>query len=109
MKRNLYYKKRNGIWIERFRIEEAFYLDFGYYPIFGTEREFLTWLYEKLGKTIMEVRKENDPYLIDELIKGNQRVLAIKLVHQQFGFDLTKAREIVNEAEAKFKMETTIY
>lgn len=105
MNRNLYYKKRSGIWIERFMIEEAFYLDFGYYPVFGTEIEFLIWLYDKLGKSIVEIRKGNDPYLVDALIKANQRVLAIKVLHQQFGFDLTKAREIVDEAEAKIKME----
>lgn len=100
---DIYYKLRNGIWIERWRVEEAFYIDHGYYPILGNETEFLVWLHGKLGKSIIASCNGNSPYLIDALIKANQKMLAVKVLCRQWNFSLAKAKEIADEAEAKIK------
>ena len=98
----LYYKQKNGLWIDEYDIDRAFYINFGESKA-TNEREFLIWLNDKLGKSIIEVRRENDPYLVDALIKANQKLTAVKILHSQFGFSLNKAKEIVDQAEKEMK------
>lgn len=98
----LYYKQKNGIWIDIYDVKRAYYISTGNQTAI-IDRDFLLWLYDKLGKTIVEVRRENDPKLISELIKANQRVLAIKVVHDLHGCSLATAREIVDQLEKELK------
>ena len=94
----LYYKLKTELWVDEYDINRAFFINTGHVNI-RNEKEFLIWLYDKLGKSIVEVRRESDPYLVDELIKAKQKALAAKVLYRQFGFTLAKAKEIVDQTE----------
>lgn len=100
----LYYKQKNGIWIDEYDVKRAYYISTGrQVSIVDADKDYLVWLYDKLGNSIVEVRRETDPFFVDELIKANQRVTAIKVVHNLYGCTLSSAREIVDQLEKELK------
>jgi ribosomal protein L7/L12 len=100
----LYYKQKNGIWIDEYDVKRAYYISTGkQVSIVDADKDYLVWLYDKLGNSIVEVRRETDPFFVDELIKANQRLLAIKVLNRVYGFELVKAKEIVDKAEMELK------
>lgn len=100
---NLYYKTSQGNWISHIKLEALFHQENGCYS-FEAPREFITWLGANLGNTILEIRRANDAYLIDEFIKAKQNILAIRALHLYYGFSLSKAKQIVDETCAKLHL-----
>ncbi len=90
---NLYYQMKDGRYIQKRELEEAFYIQHGYYR-HKNETEFLKWLYSLLGKTIMKVVREYDMQ-VEELAKSRP-VLAVMLYRNRYNCSLVEAREYVN-------------
>ena len=90
----LYYKKVDGNWITQYEIETAFYLSTGI-SRFSNEKKFLCWLYPLLGKTIVCVKREDDPELLTELLKSKQKYSAIKVYKTINHCTLKEARDAI--------------
>lgn len=90
---NLYYQMKDGRYIRKHELEEAFYIQHGYYR-HKNETEFLKWLYSLLGKTIMKVVREYDMQ-VEELAKSRP-VLAVMLYRSRYSCSLVEARDYVN-------------
>lgn len=91
---NLYYKLKTDLWTRRYNLESAFEICTGkrYY---GNEREFLRWLHPLLGKSIIAVKRSDDPTLVDELLANDQKVLAVAAYRDCHGCTLTEAKEAI--------------
>lgn len=100
---NLYYKTSQGKWISHIKLEAIFRQDSGHYS-FEAQTEFLTWLSSQLGSAILEIRRANDRALIKEFIKAQQKILAIRSLHIYYGFELSKAKQIVDGIEGKLSL-----
>ena len=90
----LYYKKSDGNWITQYEIETAFYLSSGI-SRFSNEKKFLCWLYPLLGKTIICAKREDDPELVTELLKSEQKYSAIKVYKNASHCTLKEARDAI--------------
>ena len=94
MKMNLYYKLANGNWVDRYDIEGVFYISTGAkYTTDG--KEFVRWLFPLLGKSILEVKKADDPELIAELLKSRQKIRAMKVYKDIHNCTLKEARDTI--------------
>lgn len=94
MKVNLYYKLANGNWVDRYDIETAFYISTGAKYTTGG-KEFVRWLFPLLGKSILAVKKADDPELIAELLKSRQKIRAMKVYKDIHNCTLAEARETI--------------
>ena len=90
---NLYYQMKDGRYIRKHELEEAFYIQHGYYR-HKNETEFLKWLYSLLGKTITKVVREYDMQ-VKELAKSRP-ILAVMLYRSRYNCSLVEARDYVN-------------
>lgn len=91
---NLYYKLANGNWVDRYEIEMAFYISTGAkYAIDG--KKFVCWLFPLLGKSILAVKKADNPELIAELLKSRQKIKAMKVYKDIHNCTLAEARETI--------------
>lgn len=90
---NLYYQMKDGRYIQKRELEEAFYIQHGYYR-HKNETEFLKWLHSLLGKTIMKVVREYDMQ-VEELAKSRP-VLSVMLYRSRYNCSLVEARDYVN-------------
>ena len=90
----LYYKKSDGNWITQYEIETAFYLSAGI-SRFSNEKKFLCWLYPLLGKTIVCVKRSDDPELVTELLKSKQKYSAITVYKAINRCTLKEARDAI--------------
>lgn len=95
---NLYYKLKTGLWTRRYNLESAFEICTGkrYY---GNEREFLRWLHPLFGKSIIAVKRSDDPTLVDELLANDQKVLACAAYRDCHGCTLAEAKEAIDRKE----------
>ena len=91
----LYYKKSDGNWITQYEIETAFYLSSGI-SRFSNEKKFLCWLYPLLGKAIICAKREDDPELVTELLKSEQKYSAIKVYKTINQCTLKEAKDAVD-------------
>ena len=91
---NLYYKLANGIWVDRYEIEMAFYISTGAKYTTGG-KEFVCWLFPLLGKSILAVKKADDPELIAELLKSRQKIRAMNVYKDIHNCTLKEAREAI--------------
>lgn len=94
----LYYKLRDGFWVRRYSIESAFEIAKGK-THYSHEREFLRWLHSLLGKSIIAVKRSDDPTLVDELLANDQKVLACAAYRDCHGCTLTEAKEAIDRKE----------
>ena len=58
-------------------------------------KKFVRWLFPLLGKSILAVKRGDDPELIAELLKSRQKVRAIKVYKDLHDCTLAEAREAV--------------
>ena len=98
----LYYKKADGNWITQHEIETAFYLSTGIRR-FSNEQKFLCWLYPLLGKTIVCVKRSDDPELVTELLKSKQKYSAITVYKTINHCTLKEARDAIDVIERMTK------
>ena len=101
---HLYYKTNQGNWISHNKLEQAFRTDTGHYS-FEAQTEFITWLSSQLGSAILEIKRANDKALIREFVKANQKALALRSLHIYYGFELSKAKQIVDGIEGKLSVQ----
>ena len=91
---NLYYKLANGNWVDRYEIEIAFYISTG--AKYATDgKKFVRWLFPLLGKSILAVKKADDPELIAELLKSRQKIRAMKVYKDIHNCTLKEARDAI--------------
>lgn len=92
----LFYKIKNGNWVRRSAIHEAFEIETGK-TYYSDEKSFLCWLYPKLGKTIIAVKRSNDPTLIKELLSNGQKLSAIIVYKANHNCGLAEAKAAIDK------------
>jgi ribosomal protein L7/L12 len=91
---SLYYKLANGNWVHEHALDEAFLISEGK-THFGNEIAFLDWLGSLLNITLLEVKADTDPTLLEEAIASENKILAIKLYIEQNNCRLAEAKNAV--------------
>lgn len=91
---SLYYKLANGNWVHEHVLDEAFLISEGK-THFGNESAFLDWLGSLLNITLLEVKADTDPTLLEEAIASENKILAIKLYMYQHNCTLAEAKDVV--------------
>lgn len=90
----MYYKLANGFWVDRDDIKQAFYISTG--RKYSTDsKEFVRWLFPLLGKSIVSVKRSDDPELITELLNCGQKVFAMKVYKDIHDCTLKEARDAI--------------
>lgn len=88
----IYYILSDGHIITRHELQNAYYVTHGY-DYRRNEKDFLKWLYDLLGKTIMQVISEQDMEV--EKLAKDRAILAMKLYRERHNCTLAEAREYV--------------
>lgn len=95
----LYYKTKDGKYVDQYNIASAFNIVYGKSRI-GNESEYLKFLWDLLHSTLTF---EPDP-TIEKFIKAGHKIYAIRLYRDEHDCTLREAKEIIDKMEQEMQI-----
>ena len=97
----LNYFLRNGRIVDEYDLHNAYEIVSGK-PYYEDEPGYSKWMYSLLGKSIVSVKKD-DELSVEDVLKANSTVKAVRLYRDKNGCTLREAKDAVDQIAAKMR------
>lgn len=97
----LYYQLRNGNIVGEYEIHKAYEIATGN-TFHHDSADFSQWLYSLLGKSIVKAMTEREVN-IEQFLRGNNIVAAVRLYRDTHGCSLREAKDTVDKIKAEMQ------